>query len=136
MTPEQVCFPAAAQIGEFHRQTTGRKPETVFVITSRDNLHAKDWLNLQRQYWGIENGLHQRLDISAHEDRCRVRNKNAVWILGMFRRLTVSLFCEWKSRCPKKRLCLPDLHDEMTRENQHRGFLWITAAQPSLPQAS
>ncbi len=131
-----MVFPGAAQIGEFYRQTSGRKSETVYVITSRQNLQVQDWLTLQRRYWGIENGLHQRLDVSADEDRCRVRNKNAVWILGMFRRLTVSLFCQWQSQFPEKkakRLCLPDFHDRMSLENQRRGFLWVSAAKPSFP---
>ena len=33
-------------------------------------------------HWGIENGLHQRLDISHNDDRCRVRNDNAMLVLG------------------------------------------------------
>jgi predicted transposase YbfD/YdcC len=136
VTPEQVCFPSAVQAGELRRHTQGRNPETVYLLTSRENLSAQDWLKLQRQYWGIENGLHQRLDISAQEDRCRVRNKNAVWILGMFRRLTISFFCQWKNQNPPQRLYLPDFHDEMNRENQRRGFLWGTSTQPSFPQPS
>lgn len=108
------------------------------VITSRENLTAEEWLKLQRQYWGIENGLHQRLDVSANEDRCKVRNPNAVLVLGMFRRLAVSLCCEWKSQFPKKkaqRLCLPDFHDQMSLENQRRGFAWVNSADPSWPAA-
>ena len=124
-------------MGELTRQTSGRKPETVYVLTSREHLEAPEWLKLQRQYWGVENGLHQRLDVSANEDRCRVKNRQAVWLLGMFRRLSISLFCEWVTRNPeKKRLCLPDFHDEMALENQRRGFLLVAAVKPSLRYAS
>lgn len=38
-----------------------------------------------RDAWGIENGLHQSLDISHNDDRCRVRNDNAMLVLGMLR---------------------------------------------------
>jgi hypothetical protein len=37
-------------------------------------LDATNWLRLNRDAWGIENGLHQRLDISHNDDRCQVRN--------------------------------------------------------------
>jgi len=56
--------------------------------------------------WGIENGLHQRFDASTGEDACRVRTKNAGWVLGMFRRLAVSLFIELAlTRQNKKMAC-------------------------------
>jgi len=39
----------------------------------------------------IESKLHQALDISLDEDRSRVRNVNAALVLGLFRRLVVSV---------------------------------------------
>ena len=47
---------------------------------------------------GIESGLHQRLDVSHNDDRCRVRNHNAMWVLAMMRRLSNSLFMHWRQR--------------------------------------
>ena len=60
------------------RQTEGRKDELVALITSLEpsRLDALNWIRLNRDTWGIENGLHQRLDISHNDDRCRVRNDN------------------------------------------------------------
>ena len=39
----------------------------------------------------IESRLHQALDVSLDEDRSRVRNPKAALVLGMFRRLAVSV---------------------------------------------
>jgi hypothetical protein len=58
-------------------------------------LDATNWLRLNRDHWGIESGLHQRLDISHNDNRCRVRNDNAMLVLGMMLRLSNSLFIQW-----------------------------------------
>ena len=97
VTGEQVCFPLAEQAALLLRQTEGRKDELVALITSLEpsRLDATNWLRLNRDHWGIESGLHQRLDISHNDDRCRVRNDNAMLILGMMLRLSNSLFIQW-----------------------------------------
>jgi hypothetical protein len=63
VTGEQVCFPLAEQAALLLRQTEGRKDELVALITSVEpwRLDATNWLRLNRDAWGIENGLHQRL---------------------------------------------------------------------------
>ena len=135
MTPEQVCFPAAAQAGQLYRKIGKHKPETVWVLTSRGpgQMNAEQWLQAQRDYWGIEAGLHQSLDVSANEDRCRVRTRNAVWVLGMFRRLAISVFKEWKPRAPNRKwTTLTDFYTEMSIENRRRGLLLVTSRRPSL----
>ena len=50
---------------------------------------------MDRNYWGVESGLHQRLDCSGFEDRLRVRHKGVVHILGLFARIGVALFVRW-----------------------------------------
>jgi hypothetical protein len=99
VTGEQVCFPLAEQAALLLRQTEGRKDELVALITSVEpsRLDATNWLRLNRDAWGIENGLHQRLDISHNDDRCRVRNDNAMLVLAMILRLSNSLFMQWRS---------------------------------------
>ena len=89
VTAEQVCFPLAEQAALLLRQTEGRKDELVALITSLEpsRLDARNWLRLNRDHWGIESGLHQRLDISHNDDRCRVRKDNAMLVLGMMLRL-------------------------------------------------
>ena len=135
VTSERVCFPFVAQAARVDQQTSGRKKETVWLLTSRPEaqLSASSWLASRRTYWGIENGLHQRLDASAGDDACRVRTPNAVWILGMFRRLAVSLFIEWRSRDVTRKWCtMTDFYADMRKNNQRRGFLLVTSKQCNL----
>jgi hypothetical protein len=56
-----------------------------------EQLDAHGWLRLKRRYWVIESKLHQALDVSLDEDRSRVRQVNAALVLGLFRRLVVSV---------------------------------------------
>lgn len=56
-----------------------------------EQLDAAGWIKLKRGYWVIESWLHHALDVSLDEDRSRVRNANAALVLGLFRRLAVSV---------------------------------------------
>jgi hypothetical protein len=96
MTPEQAGFPGARLIGRLQRRVrrNGKKStETVYLISSltAEQLDAAGWIKLKRGYWVIESRLHHALDVSLDEDRSRVRNSNAALVLGMFRRLVVSV---------------------------------------------
>jgi len=72
-----------------------------------------------------------------HEDQCRVRNRNGVWVLGMFRRLAVSLFAEWYSRDEKrKRATMTDFHAHMSAEHATPAMRFITARYPSFKKCS
>ena len=122
------------QVAQLYRHIGKHKPETVWLLTSRgpDRLDASQWLAANRTYWGIECGLHQRLDVSTGEDACRVRNRNAVWVLGMFRRLAVSLFAEWKSRDHKRcHTTMTDFQSYMGAEHATTGMRFITSCKPS-----
>lgn len=96
VSAEAVCFPLAEQAALLLRQTEGRKDELVALITSAEpsRLDAINWLALNRDHWGVES-MHQRLDISHNDDRCRVRNDNAMLVLGIMLRLSNSLFMQW-----------------------------------------
>ena len=84
---------------------TEPKPEVDWLATSRASaqMGAEAFLGNNRQYWGIENGTHQRLDCSALEDRLRIHNPNAVEILGFFHRVSISLFVAWADKQPSAR---------------------------------
>jgi hypothetical protein len=91
-----VGFPGAQLIARLKRRVrrNGHKStETVYLISSlsADQLDAAGWIKLKRGYWIIESRLHHALDVSLDEDRSRVRNPNAALVLGMFRRLVVSV---------------------------------------------
>jgi len=99
--PAQLGLAGAAQIGCLHRQSgKDAKLETEYLVTSRAalKLPLESFLNMDRDYWGVESGLHQRLDCSAFEDRMRVRHKGVVHILGLFSRIGVALFIRWASQ--------------------------------------
>lgn len=96
VTPEQVGFPGARLIARLRRRVRRQgqtSTETVYLISSLtlEELDARGWLHLKRGYWVIESKLHQALDISLDEDRSRVRHPNAALVLGLFRRLVVSV---------------------------------------------
>lgn len=67
--------------------------EVVYLISSLslEQLQARGLLQLKRQYWVIESRLHHCLDISMQEDLSRVRTPNAALVLGMIRRVVLSL---------------------------------------------
>jgi hypothetical protein len=48
-------------------------------------------LELKRRYWVIESRLHHCLDITLQEDLSRVRTPNSALVLGMLRRVVLSL---------------------------------------------
>jgi hypothetical protein len=132
---EDIGFPFAAQAAWVTRQHVGRKDESVALLTdlSPQELPAAQWLRANRQSWGIENGSHQRLDVSLNDDRCRVRDTNGLWILGMLRRLVVSLYMHWRSRQPKPRhLSLTDFHSAMGEDNLAKAFAAVTNHRPKL----
>lgn len=77
----------------------------MFLISSRSlgDLQAEGMLALKRRYWVIENRLHHCLDITLREDWRRVRNPNSARILGVIRRLIVSLANAAVNRARKRR---------------------------------
>ena len=75
------------------RRKGKKTTETVYLISSLtlEQLDALGWIKLKRGYWVIESRLHHALDVSLDEDRSRVRNPKAALVLGLFRRLVVSV---------------------------------------------
>ena len=133
--PENLGFPFAAQAALLTRQHPGRANETVALVTSLPpaQLDARQWLQANRQAWGIENGLHQRLDTSLNDDRCRVRGTNALWVLGMFRRLVVSLFMEWRGHHRKpQHQTVTDFHAAMGEDNLAKAIRFVSTKHPKL----
>lgn len=132
---ENIGFPFAAQAARLTRQHVGRQDETVGLITdlAPAELSPSQWLQANRQGWGIENGSHQRLDVSLNDDRCRVRSPNGLWILGMMRRLVISLFMQWRGRQPKPHFqSLTDFQAAMGEDNLAKALRFLTQHHPKL----
>jgi predicted transposase YbfD/YdcC len=111
-----------------------RKPaeeiETEYLITSRSGaqMKADQMLRQDRQYWGIETGLHLRLDVIAGEDRSRVRHRNAVMNLAVIRRAVVSLAGAWIRLQPNRRLAtMSGFYDYLSAKNSKLAFKTVTA---------
>jgi hypothetical protein len=132
---EDIGFPFAAQLALVTRLHVGRKNETVGLITdlTPQQLPAEAWLRANRRGWDIENGTHQRLDVSLNDDRCRVRNTNGLWILGMLRRVAISLYTHWRTRQPNPRaLWFTDFQAAMGEDNLAKALAFVTNHQPKL----
>lgn len=132
---EDIGFPFAAQVALLTRQHVGRKDETVGLITDLPPaaLDAEHWLKANRLAWGIENGTHQRLDVSLNEDRCRVRSTNGLWILGVLRRVVISLFTHWRARQPNSEYqSLTDFQAAMGEDNLAKAMAFVTHRHPKL----
>ena len=81
--------------------------ETEHLISSRAGveLGAEAMLRADRWYWGIETGLHLRLDVTGGEDRSRVRHPVSALNLAMVRRATISVAIHWIQRNRNRRRC-------------------------------
>ena len=95
-TPSQVGFPGARLVARLETRVkrAGKwTREVVFLISSLtlEQLAAVGLLRLKRRYWVIESRLHHCLDMTMGEDISRVRTPNAALVLGMVRRVVLSL---------------------------------------------
>ena len=136
MSAEDIGFPFVAQVARLRRQREGRNDEQVELITDRQpqTWSASQWLEANRGGWGIENGSHQRLDVTLNGDRCRVRNGNGLLVLGLFRRLAISLFMHWQIRQPKPhQKSLTDFQTLMGENNLTKALSFLTSKRPKLP---
>ena len=100
-------------------------------------MTAEEMLRCDRNYWGIENGLHQRLDVIAGEDRSRVRHRNAALNLAVIRRAVVSVAVRWIRHCKdKRRKTLSGFYDFMAADNGKNALKLVTLCKPSWLESS
>ena len=138
-TPEEVDFPCVEQIALLRRHLRHHAPETVALGTSLppQDLTAACWLKDNRAAWGIEGGLHQRLDGSHLDDQCRVRTPQSIRVIGMFRRFSNSLFMHWRSRQKKpQHKTTTDFFTALNAEHHRYAIRCLHARQPSFQTAS
>jgi predicted transposase YbfD/YdcC len=91
-------WPGLAQVFQIARERVETKTgqsthEIVYGLTSLTRAQASParLLDLIRSYWGIENGLHYRRDVTFHEDRTRMTVGNTGRIMATVNNLVVSL---------------------------------------------
>jgi predicted transposase YbfD/YdcC len=91
-------WPYVEQVFQLERRfvstrTGERMEQVVYGLTSlaREEIGPSQLLAMTRSYWGIENGLHYRRDVSLHEDRTRLTQRNAGRVLACLNNLVLSL---------------------------------------------
>jgi len=138
-TSEAVDFPCVEQVALLRRNLRKHSPETVALVTSLppEELNAAQWLQANRAAWGIESGLHQRLDVSHHDDLCRVRKPQSMRVIGLFRRFSNSLCLHWRGRQKKPRhKTTTDFFTAMNAEHHRYAIRCIHARQPTFRTTS
>lgn len=77
----------------WHTQYGGKTRELVYGLTSLSPSQANPakLLSLIREYWGIENGLHYRRDVTFHEDETRLTLGQAGHNMAILNNLVIGL---------------------------------------------
>jgi predicted transposase YbfD/YdcC len=95
---DYLDWPGVAQVFRLEREVwhakyQGRTRQVVYGLTSLppDQAPPQKLLALTRQYWGIENGLHYRRDVTLHEDNTRLTVGSSGQNMAILNNLVVSL---------------------------------------------
>ena len=94
VTPTQVGFVGARSVARLRTRIRRRGKwhrKIVYLVSSLSlaELTARGVLKMKRNYWVVESRLHHCLDITLREDFSRVRQANAVRVLGTLRRIVI-----------------------------------------------
>jgi predicted transposase YbfD/YdcC len=98
MLNDYLDWPYVKQVFKLERRfvhvKTGQvTTQVTYGLTSLSRVQAgpERLLHLMRTYWGIENGLHYRRDVTMGEDRCRLRIGCAARVMATLNNLVVTL---------------------------------------------
>jgi predicted transposase YbfD/YdcC len=101
---DYLDWPAVAQVFRlerirWHPHYRGKTREIVYGLTSLTPQRASPMrlLKVTRKYWGIENGLHYRRDVTLHEDATRLTVGQAGRNMAILNNVVLGL-------CMRKRL--------------------------------
>jgi hypothetical protein len=82
--------------------------------------------------WGIETGLHLRLDVIAAEDRSGVRHRNSVINLAVIRRAVVSLAVRSiRLSNNRRKASMSGFYDFMSLKNAKKAFQLLNGSKCS-----
>lgn len=95
---DYLDWPYVAQVFRLEREVwhspyQGRTRQVVYGLTSLtpEQASPERLLTLLRHYWGIENGLHYRRDVTLHEDTTRLTVGNSGHNMAILNNLVISL---------------------------------------------
>jgi predicted transposase YbfD/YdcC len=98
---DYLDWPYLEQVFKLERTVTHLKSGLIktkviygFTSLSPDQVSANQLLQLIRSYWGIENGLHYRRDVTLCEDATRMTNTNLAHSMASINNLVLGLFCQ------------------------------------------
>jgi len=119
----EIEFPHLQQVFRITRQSvtvkTGKRSEqTIYGITSLpvEEFGAKQLLELVRNHWGIENGLHYRRDVTFKEDACRQTTTNGGRVLAILNNLTIGVLRKlgWENIAKARRYFSSQIDEALT----------------------
>jgi predicted transposase YbfD/YdcC len=91
-------WPYQEQVFKLERRFTFTKTgevqeQVVYGITSltREEVSPQKLLQMTRSYWGIENDLRYRRDVTLHEDYTRMTRKNSARVMACLNNLVLGL---------------------------------------------
>jgi predicted transposase YbfD/YdcC len=94
----EIEFPYLEQILKIEKKTveikTGKQSEqTIYAMTSLpvEEYGAAELLELTRNHWRIENGLHYRRDVTFKEDRVRKKSNSGGQIMAALNNLAIGI---------------------------------------------
>lgn len=99
-------WPKLAGVGMIERQRAidGKlSSERAFYIGSKAVTTAESFAKAARSHWVVENSLHWVLDVTFHEDECRVRKDHAPQNFSALRKFALALL-RTDNRYPKRSL--------------------------------
>ena len=73
------------------------------------------------------------MDVSLNDNRCRVQSNSGIWMLGLFRRMAVSLCMEWRSTRPRPdHITTTRFQSVMAENHRHNSIRLLTTARPNV----
>jgi len=94
-------WPFLQQVFKLERSVTIQKTgqtrhEIIYGITSlsAEQASPEQLLKMLRSYWGIENGLHYRRDVTLHEDQTRFTKDSAAHIMSIINNIVLALIAK------------------------------------------
>jgi hypothetical protein len=108
ITEEGLSFPFPLERCFGSTWTGELRQQVAYGITSlsRDQITPKHLLAMIRSYWGIEDGLHYRRDVTLYEDRTRTTRPNAARVMACLNNLVLSLLIGKETPVPPLRQML------------------------------
>ena len=88
--PPWTGLQTVAMVQSERRSKGHTRTETRYFISSLPS-HVAQIAQAVQTHWTIENSLHWVLDVSFHEDDCRIHSGNAPQNMALLRHVTLSL---------------------------------------------